>query len=226
MASSCSTSNFSQGPRSPGAFFVAGVAGFAPWSKRRPSATASHAASLPLIRPRTAGAACTGMVGGFVGADCQRAVCTMTSYGWSSVPGPQVRDTLSRAESQLFPNQKQFAECPSGFRVVSSERKAKAAPYPCGAAVTFRRKWFRYGAARRFRPCPHCIMGQVRSFPADAPPSPRLLLSRCCASGMGSWFPVGCGRHRIEPSIRKRGLLRKAARASGTSGEEAASVMG
>lgn len=41
---------------------------------------------------------------------------------------------------------------------------------------------------------------------------------------MGSWFPVGCGRHRIEPSIRKRGLLRKAARASGTSGEEAASV--
>lgn len=75
-----------------------------------------------------------------------------------------------------------------------------------------------------FGPRPHCIMGRVRSFPADAPPSPRLLRSRCCASGMGSWFPVGCGRHRIEPSIRKRGLLRKAARASGTSGEEAASV--
>ena len=31
---------------------------------------------------------------------------------------------------QLFPNQKQFPRCPSDFRVVSSEREAKAAPYP------------------------------------------------------------------------------------------------
>ena len=92
--------------------------------------------------------------------------------------------------------------------------------------MTFRRSGPGMEPLVAFGPCPHCIMGQVRSFPADAPPSPRLLLSRCCASGMGSWFPLGCGRHRIEPSIRKRGLLRKAARASGTSGEEAASVEG
>lgn len=90
--------------------------------------------------------------------------------------------------------------------------------------MTFRRSGSGMEPPVAFGPRPHCIMGQVRSFPADAPPSPRLLLSRCCASGMGSWFPVGCGRHRIEPFIRKRGLLRKAARASGTSGEEAASL--
>lgn len=51
-------------------------------------------------------------------------------------------------------------------------------------------------------PCSHCIMLQVESFPADAPSSPRLLSSRCCASGMGSWFPFILPniRHRIEPS--------------------------
>lgn len=49
----------------------------------------------------------------------------------------------------------------------------------------------------------------------------------CLAAALRAWgrgSRIGCGRHRIEPSIRKRGLLRKAARASGTSGEESASV--
>ncbi len=69
-------------------------------------------------------------------------------------------------------------------------------------------------------PCSHCIMLQVESFPADAPSSPRLLSFRLCASGVGSWFPVGCGRHRIEPSIRKRRLLRKAARVPQYTGGE------
>ena len=48
----------------------------------------------------------------------------MIAYG----SGDQVRDTLSRAEFQLPSNPLQFPRCPSGFRVVSSERKAKAAP--------------------------------------------------------------------------------------------------
>ena len=92
--------------------------------------------------------------------------------------------------------------------------------------MTFRRSGSGMEPPVAFGPCPHCIMGQVRSFPADAPPSPRLLLSRCCASGMGSWFPLGFARDRIVPSIRKRGLRRNAAGAYCTSGEEAASVEG
>lgn len=130
MASSCSTSNFSQGPRSPGAFFVAGVAGFAPWSKRRPSATASYAASLPLIRPRTAGAACTGMVGGFVGAGCQRAKRWHLSPVEGSVPGPKSVTLCHELNPNSFQILNSSPRCPSGSRVVSSERKAQAAPYP------------------------------------------------------------------------------------------------
>ena len=38
--------------------------------------------------------------------------------------------TLYPVESQLLNNPQQLPRCPSDFRVVSSEREAKAAPYP------------------------------------------------------------------------------------------------
>ena len=61
---------------------------------------------------------------------------------------------LYPVESQLLNNPQQLPGCPSGSRVVSSERKAQAAPYPLRGRCDLPAKWSRYGAARRFRPLP------------------------------------------------------------------------
>lgn len=85
----------------------------------------------------------------------------------------------------IFPRIYSLSGLPGG----EPERKAKVSPYPLWGDMTFPRSGSGLEPPVASGPCGHCIMPQVRSFPADAPPSPRLLLSRLCASGMGSWFP-------------------------------------
>ncbi len=45
----------------------------------------------------------------------------------------------------------------------------------------------------------------------------KFLFSTTRASGMGAWFPVGCGRHRIEPSIRNRAYFARSLAPGSTS---------